>query len=117
MIEYAVFHGVPETSRVFNQPDKTIYHWFDNPKHDDFIERLRKVKNNQEVQKIEEIKELTLNKIKDLINSGDRILLRDLVINFGTLYDKSRLSSGSSTQNIEINVKLVGLIQEVKINR
>jgi transposase-like protein len=95
-------------SKEFNIPYNTIKNWKDKEKGiDDKIVSLRNQKRAEAIEKNLEIMQLCQDRLKEqLLNKDEKITPRDTAIIYGTIYDKTALALGESTENINAQMQL-----------
>ena len=112
----AVSNNIDELSREMRIPSNTLRQWKkDAEKSEDFIE-LRKEKRAEFVERawetIGNALKLADRRIKNALESGEELPLRELSTYIGTMYDKAALASGEETERAEVRILMSGELEE-----
>lgn len=112
----AVSNNIDELSREMGIPSNTLRQWKkDAEKSEDFIE-LRKEKRAEFVERawetIGNALKLADRRIKNALESGEELPLRELSTYIGTMYDKAALASGEETERAEVRILMSGELEE-----
>lgn len=112
----AVSNNIDELSREMGIPSNTLRQWKkDAEKSEDFIE-LRKEKRAEFVEKawetIGNALKLADRRIKNALESGEELPLRELSTYIGTMYDKAALASGEETERAEVRITMSGELED-----
>lgn len=112
----AVSNNIDELSRELKIPANTLRQWKkDAEKSEDFIE-LRKEKRAEFVERawetIGNALKLADRRIKNALESGEELPLRELSTYIGTMYDKAALASGEETERAEMRISMSGELEE-----
>ena len=112
----AVSNNIDELSREMGIPSNTLRQWKkDAEKSEDFIE-LRKEKRAEFVERawetIGNALKLADRRIKNALENGEELPLRELSTYIGTMYDKAALASGEETERAEVRITMSGELEE-----
>lgn len=112
----AVSNNIDELSREMGIPSNTLRQWKkDAEKSEDFIE-LRKEKRAEFVERawetIGNALKLADRRIKNALESGEELPLRELSTYIGTMYDKAALASGEETERAEVRITMSGELED-----
>ena len=112
----AVSNNIDELSREMGIPSNTLRQWKkDAEKSEDFIE-LRKEKRAEFVEKawetIGNALKLADRRIKNALESGEELPLREISTYIGTMYDKAALASGEETERAEVRITMSGELED-----
>lgn len=112
----AVSNNIDELSREMGIPSNTLRQWKkDAEKSEDFVE-LRKEKRAEFVERawetIGNALKLADRRIKNALESGEELPLRELSTYIGTMYDKAALASGEETERAEVRITMSGELED-----
>ena len=112
----AVSNNIDELSREMGIPSNTLRQWKkDAEKSEDFIE-LRKEKRAEFVERawetIGNALKLADRRIKNALENGEELPLRELSTYIGTMYDKAALASGEETERAEVRITMSGELED-----
>lgn len=112
----AVSNNIDELSREMGIPSNTLRQWKkDAEKSEDFIE-LRKEKRAEFVERawetIGNALKLADRRIKNALESGEELPLREISTYIGTMYDKAALASGEETERAEVRITMSGELED-----
>lgn len=112
----AVSNNIDELSREMGIPSNTLRQWKkDAEKSEDFIE-LRKEKRAEFVERawetIGNALKLADRRIKNALENGEELPLREISTYIGTMYDKAALASGEETERAEVRITMSGELED-----
>ena len=113
----AVSNNIDELSRELKIPSNTLRQWKkDAEKSEDFVE-LRKEKRAEFVERawetIGNALKLADRRIKNALENGEELPLREISTYIGTMYDKAALASGEETERAEVRITMSGELEEL----
>lgn len=112
----AVSNNIDELSREMGIPSNTLRQWKkDAEKSEDFIE-LRKEKRAEFVERawetIGNALKLADRRIKNALENGEELPLREISTYIGTMYDKAALAAGEETERAEVRITMSGELED-----
>lgn len=112
----AVSNNIDELSREMGIPSNTLRQWKkDAEKSEDFVE-FRMEKRKEFVEKawetIGNALKLADRRIKNALESGEELPLREISTYIGTMYDKAALAAGEETERAEVHITMSGELED-----
>ena len=112
----AVSNNIDELSREMGIPSNTLRQWKkDAEKTEDFVE-FRMEKRKEFVEKawetIGNALKLADRRIKNALENGEELPLREISTYIGTMYDKAALASGEETERAEVRITMSGELED-----
>ena len=112
----AVSNNIDELSREMGIPSNTLRQWKkDAEKTEDFVE-FRMEKRKEFVEKawetIGNALKLADRRIKNALENGEELPLREISTYIGTMYDKAALAAGEETERAEVRITMSGELED-----
>lgn len=112
----AVSNNIDELSREMGIPSNTLRQWKkDAEKTEDFVE-FRMEKRKEFVERawetIGNALKLADRRIKNALENGEELPLREISTYIGTMYDKAALASGEETERAEVRITMSGELED-----